>query len=1068
MPPRWTAYLATFVVLFVVYLPLRRVSWQSGIQLHTLMESLATVLALTAGTLALVRFYSRNDNTFLFIGTAFVGAGLLDGYHAVVTSTFFALYSPSSPPSLIPWSGLASRIFLSVLLWLSWIFWRREARLGEAGQIREGRVYLLAGIWTAVCFFFFLKVPLSIGYKPLPVIHRPQEFVPAVFFLLALIGYLRKGYWKRDPLDHWLILSLIVGIMSQTLFMSTSQALYDAMFDAAHLLKMLSYLCVLVGLLASMFQLFLLDESVIGERTRTLQQSVEQIHQSEAKYRSLISNIPDVLWTADAHLRFAYISPNIERISGFPLDEVYWKGAQLYLDCLHPDDRQKVVQEFKLLFTEGRPYDVECRLRRKNGEWIWVHDRAIATYERDGVRYADGVLSDITVRKRSEEALRKSEQRAKLISETIEDVFWMADTGINQMVYVSPAFERIWGRSRESLYKEPKSFLEAIHPEDRSRVLADLERQKSELPFDHEYRVLRPDGSLAWIWDRGFPVRGANNRVELYVGLAQDITERKRAAAELERAKEVAEAASRAKSEFLANMSHEIRTPMNGVLGMTELALATELTSEQREYLEMIKSSADSLLVIINDILDFSKIEAGKLELERGQFNLEGVLGPALKLLGLQAAAKGLDLNLHMQAGAPETVVGDANRLRQVVVNLVGNAVKFTERGEVTVRAACGPGQDGTAWWYFSVQDTGIGIPAEKQRAIFDAFTQADGSVTRRYGGTGLGLTISRLLIEMMGGRLWLDSAPGKGSTFYFTVPLTVAQPEEQSRARPADLMAGLSVLVVDDNDTNRRILEEVLASWSMRPILAADARTALGHLERESQAGQPIPVVIVDRNMPEIDGFTLVEWIRKDPRLAGATILMLTSGGQPGDAARSQSLGVAACLTKPVGQSELLNAVFQALSPHLLETEPPAPEAGRSWRSLNILLAEDNVVNQKVLSRMLEKRGHRVEIAANGREALDKLSRAGFDLALMDVQMPEMDGLETTAAIRKLERQAGSRLPIIALTAHALKTDRERCLEAGMDAYLSKPIRPDDLFRLIEQVCPGRAVVPERTVETR
>jgi PAS domain S-box-containing protein len=1061
--PRWTAYVATAAVLFVTYLPLRRLPWQGGVQLHTLMELAATLLALTAGTLALVRFYSRKDNTFLFIGAGFLGAGLLDGYHAVVTSTFFAAYFPSPPPSLIPWSWLASRVFLSVLLWLSWIFWRREDRLGEAGRIREVWVYLLVSLWTAACFLFFLKVPLPVGYEPLLLVHRPQEWIPAWFFLLALIGYLRKGRWKSDPFEHWLVLSLIVSFMGQAMFMSTSHALYDTMFDAAHLLKKLSYVCTLVGLLISMYRLLVQDENLISQRTLELRQEIaeraraaealrrseaqlrmlvertsdwlwetdadlrftysnpkvkqllgyepeevlgkspaelamarerpgveeiiahlkkapqplsglihhcvaadgrevileigaepifeaghfcgmrgiardvtarqsveEAVRRSEEKYRSLLANLPDVVWTLDATMRFAYISPNIERISGYSLDEITRYGARLFLDCIHPDDAEKVGQALQALFARGEPYEVECRIRTKNGEWRWIHDRALVTYERDGVRCADGLLSDITERKRAEEALRKSEQRAKLISETIEDVFWMADTDIYQMVYVSPAYERIWGRSRESLYKDPKSFLQAIHPEDRSRVLSDLEREKSELPFDHEYRIIRPDGSLAWIWDRGFPVRDANNRVGLYVGLAQDITERKRAAAEIERAKEAAEAASRAKSEFLANMSHEIRTPMNGILGMAELALATGLTPEQREYLEMIKSSADSLLVVINDILDFSKIEARKLDLEPRAFNLEEVLGPALKVLGLQARAKGLELNLHMQPGLPERVIADADRLRQIVVNLVGNAIKFTQRGEVTVRATCNPDDLGTAWLRFSVQDTGIGIPPEKQQTIFDAFSQADGSVTRRYGGTGLGLSISRRLVEMMGGRIWLESVPGEGSTFHFTVPLCVSPPG------------------------------------------------ALG----------------------------------------------------------------------------------------LAPARPCAPEAARPCKPLDILLAEDNVINQKVISRLLEKHGHRVEIAANGREALDKLSASSFDLVLMDLQMPEMDGIEATKAIRKLERYTGGHVPIIALTAHALKTDRDRCLAVGMDGYLSKPIRPDDLFRQIERICSAPVGVPEGSVE--
>jgi two-component system, sensor histidine kinase and response regulator len=386
----------------------------------------------------------------------------------------------------------------------------------------------------------------------------------------------------------------------------------------------------------------------------------------------------------------------------------------------------------------------------------------------------------------------------------------------------------------------------------------------------------------------------------------------------------------------------------------------------------------------------------------------------------------------------------------------------------VNVRVFSEGGEEGTNWLRFSVQDTGIGISPEKQRGIFDAFTQADTSVARRYGGTGLGLTISRRLVEMMGGRLWLESVPGEGSTFYFNVPFRSGRARERASAPAVDLQ-GLSVLVVDDNKTNLRILEEAFVSWSMRPTLAGDARTALSQLEREWAAGRPFPLVLVDVNMPEIDGFAFVEHIRQDRRLGGLPIIMLTSAGQPGEITRCRELGVAVYLIKPIGRAELREAVVRALGVTHREVSAPDRELPclASGRPMHILLAEDNIVNQKVVCRLLEKQGHHVEIAANGREALESLIRGHFDVVLMDVQMPEMDGLEATAAIRKREQRSGGHVPIIALTAHALKADHDRCLAAGMDGYLSKPIRPDDLFRHIEHLFSGQAVALDGTVDT-
>jgi PAS domain S-box-containing protein len=780
--------------------------------------------------------------------------------------------------------------------------------------------------------------------------------------------------------------------------------------------------------------------------------------QPEHMYRSIFENAIEGIFQTTPSGQYLNVNPALAKMYGYDSTQDLVAGLtaidnQLYVDPNRRNDFVQAMQE------HGVVRGFESEVYRKDKSTIWISENARTVREPNGdILYYEGMVEDITDRKQLEKQLQGSQENLSALINNIEDSIWSVDTQYRLVIF-NATFTQFFQEYFKLKLKPGDVIADFLPAEWREEDTALYDRALGGERFivERRYEFSQVERYYEISYN---PIR-TNESISGVTVFSKDITERHRANLQLRKAMAAAEAANRMKSEFLANMSHEIRTPMNGVIGMTDLLLMTDLTHEQREFARTVRISGESLLIVINDILDFSKIEAGKLDLEIIDFELREVIDNTVDLLAAQAHSKGLELAAFIRPEVPMHLRGDPGRLRQVVNNLIGNAVKFTSQGEVVITVSRVSETATHATLGFEIRDTGIGMDEKAQANLFQAFTQADGSTTRKYGGTGLGLVISKKLVGLMKGDIRVRSSPGVGSTFSFHAVFEKQTVAVNPVAQP-DLI-GLRVLIVDDNATNREILEHHTRAWKMKSDSAANGRQAL-ELLRSAAATDPYQLAILDMQMPEMDGLMLGQAIKSDPTIASTRLVMLTSLGNQLETADMKQAGIEACVLKPVKQSRLYNRLAEVMAGHvpvvakptqtgtLRTTTPTAPKPTPALA--RILLAEDNVINQKVALGLLHNIGYRADVVKNGLEVLAALDSRPYDLILMDCQMPELDGYETTQRIRA---RGGDGPRIIAMTANAMRGESEKCLAAGMDDYLSKPVRLETLREMVNRWMPEK-----------
>jgi PAS domain S-box-containing protein len=903
---RVVQYAALGLGLTVAYFLLRGSAWQGTETLHTVMESLATLLAFFVGVMALIRHYSKKDSFFLIVGVGFLGTGFLDGYHTVVTSAYFKPLMPSDLTALIPWSWIASRQFLSIMLVFSWVAWLREERYGVTGGFRERSVYIFTALFTVASFLFFAFAPLPDAYYPEYLFHRPEELAPALFFLIALVGYLRKGRWRESPFEHWLVMSLIVSFVSQALFMSFSGALFDFEFDAAHTLKKVSYLFVLTGLLLSMYVNFRRAETAVVD----LKYADLVLRESQERLQAINENVPAgiiVVKIEDGQIVFSnseaqhVLGTNVGQEFGQNWGEIFYRAT----------DREDLLISFS---AEGRVRSHELCIKRPDGQPAWVLTSLVGVPSEDPTLLMMSFI-EITERKEAERKLKDSETRFRDFGASASDWYWEMDSQL-RFSFFSKRFTDITGVEQEALLGKTRqdNGNPGVSDEEWQLHLNTLAAHEPFRNFIHP-RVLS-DGTTAWLSINGRPVFDADGAFSGYRGAGLEITEKVNTENDLRKAREEAEHASVVKSEFLAAMSHEIRTPMTGVMGFSDMLLDDSLSQESRDKVFKIKDATRSLMRIINDILDMSKMEAGKMEIENIDFHLPSLIKDALGLFEEKRTdqrAKRLTLEMDLDDDFPAGLHADPTRLRQILINLIGNAVKFTEQGSIFVKGSRIDPVGGVAFLRFEVVDTGIGLKPEAIGKLFTEFTQADASISRRYEGTGLGLSICKRLVELMGGVIGVESEYGIGSTFWFTLPFTSAFREvspSSSVSRPLatsyKAVRPLHILIVDDNGLNQQIISATVKNLGHTEKIAENGMEAVEMHEKEK-----FDLILMDIRMPVMSGPDATRLIRQmDDDKADIKIIALTADAMEEHKAGYYEAGMDAVTTKPIVIAELARAI--------------------------------------------------------------------------------------------------------------------------------------------------------------